>query len=123
MATKAQAFQEFIEGFGVPAYAASAVPEDAPFPRITYRLALGAWGQGETSVQVDLWCRTESEAEPNEIVDLISRALGIGGVILRCADGAMWVKRGEPWCQSVPDEDATVKRRYLNLDIETLTTY
>ncbi len=120
--TKAAAMQEFFSGFGVPAYSSAAVPEGAEMPYITYAPVMGAWGD-EASVQADLWYRTESEAAPNAKVAEMSEALGLGGVVLPCEGGAIWVKRGSPWAQSVPDADNSVKRRYLNFDVEHLTTY
>ena len=63
--TKAAAFQDFMESFGLPAYAATAVDDDAKMPYITYTGADGAWGDGPVAVQADIWYSTESEAEPN----------------------------------------------------------
>lgn len=123
MPTKAAAFQAFMSSFGMPAYAASAVPTDARMPYVTYTLADGAWGDGEVSVQADVWCRTESEAEANARASRIAERLGAGGAVLECDGGAMWVKRGYPFSQAVPDDDASVKRRYINLSVEYITSF
>jgi hypothetical protein len=122
MSTKAAAIYRLLNDFGIPAYASSAVPEDAEFPYITYDLVVGAWDTGEISLPFNVWYRTDSEAEPNAKVQEISERIGIGGVFLLCDGGAMWIKRGEPWCQSMTDTDDKIKRRYLNLTIEFATT-
>lgn len=124
MPTKAAAFHAFLESAsGLTAYAAAAVPDDAQMPYATYAWAEGAWGDGDVSVQVDLWFRTESEAVPNAAVAELGKALGMSGRLLPCDGGCMWVKRGSPWAQAVADEDAGVKRRYINIDIEYMTTF
>ena len=123
MATKQAAVQAFLSSFGVPAYPASAVPEQAEMPYLTYELPIGAWGDGDASMLVNLWCRTESEAEPNARAARLAERLGLGGVVLACDGGAMWLRRGSPFCQPVADTDPSVKRRYINIDIEYLTTF
>lgn len=123
MPDKYQAMQGWLETFSIPVYAAGAVPDDAAMPYITYTAADGAWGDGEVSVQADLWYRTESEAEPNAKVAEIARELGRGGAMVACDGGGFWVKRGAPFAQAVPDTDASVKRRYINLSVEFMTEY
>lgn len=123
MTTQAAAVHQFLSGFGVPAYTTASVPEDAEFPYLTYSLVTGEWGDYGTSMAVDLWYRTESEALPNAKAEEMRRAIGPGGRVLRCDGGAVWVRRGTPWCQSMADpDDDMVKRRYINIDIEYLIT-
>lgn len=111
----------FLASFGIPAYASASVPEDAEMPYLTYDLATGSFGDGEVTLTVSVWYRTSSEAEPNAKAEEIRQAVGMGGRVLRYDGGAVWVKRGSPWCQSVTDEDNTVKRRYINITLEYLT--
>lgn len=127
--TPEAAIYQWLNGFSVPAYAASSVPDQSGpewqgFPYITYDLVVGEWMRGEVNMPVNVWYRTESEAEPNAKVREISRAIGIGGVTLPCDGGMLWVKRGSPWAQAmtVEGEDEMVKRRYVNINIEYLTT-
>lgn len=124
--TPEAAIYQFFNGFGIPAYAATSVPDkdEVTFPYITYDLTVpGELGDGESMMTANVWYRTESEAEPNAKVREIGRAIGKGGVTLRCDDGAVWLKRGTPWAQSVSisGEDDKIKRRYLNVDVEYLT--
>lgn len=122
--TKAAALYQFFSSFEMPAYAASAVPEDVPFPYLTYELTTGAWGDGEAGLTVNLWFHTTSEAVPNAKADEISRAIGLGGVQLACDGGVIWLKRGSPWCQSLTDStDKSIKRRYINVSAEYSTLY
>ena len=121
--TPEAAIYSFLSGFSIPAYAASAVPDQAYFPYLTYDLVLGEWEQGEVNMPVNVWYRTESEATPNAKVREISQAIGMGGVTLPCDGGMLWLKKGSPWAQAVTidGEDEKVKRRLLNISIETIT--
>lgn len=120
--TKAAALHQFFSSFGITAYTDTGVPEDAVFPYLTYELIVDAWDGGETGLTVNLWFYTESEAIPNAKADEISRTIGLGGIVLPCEGGYIWVKRGSPWCQSLSDETSEmIKRRYLNVTVEYLT--
>ena len=121
--TPEAAVYTFLSSFGIPAYAASSVPDQATFPYLTYDLVLGEWGQPEVNMPVNVWYRTDSEALPNAKVREISQAIGMGGVTLPCDGGMLWVKKGSPWAQAVTveGEDEKVKRRYVNISIEYLT--
>lgn len=123
MTTKAAAIHAFLASFGLDAYAATSVPDDAVYPYMTYNLVDGAWGDAEQAMQVDIWYYGGSEAAPNAKVREISKAIGLGGVTLPCDSGLIWVKRGSPFAQSVADGsgDSEIKRRYLNIDLEFMT--
>lgn len=122
--TPEAAIYGFLNGFSIPAYASASVPDQAQFPYITYDLVLGEWGQPEVNMPVNVWYRTESEAQPNAKVREIGERIGMGGVLLHCDGGALWVKKGSPWAQAVTveGEDEKVKRRYININIEYLTS-
>lgn len=121
--TPEAAVYQFMSSFGVPAYAESSVPDEADFPYITYRLVIGDWNDGEVNMTADVWYRTDSEATPNAKVREIGERIGLGGVTLACDNGMLWLKRGRPWAQAVTidGEDEKVKRRLLNISIETIT--
>ena len=121
--TPEAAVYTFLSSFGIPAYAASSVPDQATFPYLTYDLVLGEWGQPEVNMPVNVWYRTDSEALPNAKVREISQAIGMGGVTLPCDGGMLWVKKGSPWARAVTveGEDEKVKRRYVNINIEFMT--
>ena len=116
------ALYEFFSSFGIEAYPVNSVPEKVNFPWLTYETTLGNWGDNPVSIGVNLWYHTESEAEPNAKVKQISDAIGKGGKLLKCDDGTIWVKRGEPWCNSLTSEsDSTIKQRAMNITLEFLT--
>lgn len=121
--TQEAAIYQFLSGFSIPAYASASVPDQAQFPYLTYDLVLGEWEQGEVNMQVNVWYRTESEATPNAKVREIGAAIGRGGVAVPCDGGFLWLKKGSPWAQAVTidGEDEKVKRRLLNISIETMT--
>lgn len=120
--TKAAALQKFFSSFGMPAYTTSSVPEDVGFPYLTYDLIVGAWGDEQAAITVNLWFYTESEAVPNAKAEEIAKAIGNGGIQLPCEGGSIWIKRGSPWCQSLSDKTSPIiKRRYLNVTAEFLT--
>ena len=59
---------------------------------------------------------------PNAKAQEISDAIGMGGCMVAYDGGAMWIKRGSPWCQNIADEsDRNIKRRYLNITVEFLS--
>ena len=121
--TPEAAVYTFLSSFGIPAYAASSVPDQATFPYLTYDLVLGEWGQPEVNMPVNVWYRTDSEALPNAKVREIGERIGMGGITLPCDGGMLWLKKGSPWAQAVTveGEDEKVKRRYVNINIEYLT--
>lgn len=118
-----QAIQSFFSGFGIPAYAESAVPAQADYPYLTYRMVDGDFLSGVVPMEVDLWYYTDSESKPNSKVSEIAQAIGFGGKMLIFDDGAICLRKGSPWAQSVPDDagDEKVKHRYLNVDVEYIS--
>lgn len=120
--TPEAAIYRYLSSFGIPAYAASSVPDQADFPYLTYNLVWPGSFLLNVSMEVNLWYYTESEAIPNAKAREFSDDLKDGGRMILCDDGAIWIKRGEPWCQSIVDGsgDDKVKRRYMNFDMELI---
>lgn len=120
--TKAAALHQFFSSFGMTVYTATSVPDDAVFPYLTYELITSAWGGEPVGLTANLWFYTESEATPNAKAEELSAAIGLGGKVLPCDGGYIWLKRGSPWCQSLSDDTSpTIKRRYINITAEYLT--
>lgn len=121
--TAEAAIYQFLNGFGIPAYVASSVPDEAKFPYITYNTVIGEMFGGDVSFPINVWYRTESEAEPNAKVREIYNKIGYGGLTINVDGGMIWLKRGTPWSQSIvmDGEDEKVKRRYVNISLEFLT--
>ena len=120
--TKEAVLHKFFNSFGIPGYPTSAVPEDAVFPWLTYEPITSAFEEGEVGITVNLWYYTTDEAVPNAKAREMSQKIGMGGIILPCDGGAIWIKRGSPWCQNLRDEtDPIIKRRYIQIVAEYFT--
>lgn len=130
---KDKALYQWFQQFGIPFYPVTALPpavndtsvpeeERLKFPYGTYEPTFGRFGDS-VSIGINLYYLTESEAVPNAKADEIGDAIGMGGVIVKCDEGAMWIKRGSPFSQGLLDPDNhNIKRRYIQIIIEFLTT-
>ena len=119
--TKAAAIYQFWSSFGLTAYEENTVPTDAAFPYITYQLVTDSFDR-ETQFTASIWYRSESWAGINAKTEEISQKISRGGKIISCDGGAIWLKRGQPFAQSMGDEsDDLIKRKYLNITAEFLT--
>lgn len=118
--TKAESLYKFFNRFGLVAYPDTSVPADAELPYITYTITLDSIGN-EVSMPINLWYRTESEAIPLQKAEEIGSAVG-SGTYIECDGGAILIRKGSPFCQSIADNDEEkIKRKYLNLTAEFLT--
>ena len=119
--TKAAAIYQFWSSFGLTAYEENTVPTDAAFPYITYQLVTDSFDR-EIPLTASIWYRSESLAGINAKTDEISQKISRGGKIIPCDGGAIWLKRGQPFAQSMGDEsDDLIKRKYLNITAEFIT--
>ena len=119
--TKAAAIYQFWSGFGLTAYEENTVPEDAVFPYVTYQLVTDSFGR-DVAATASLWYRGENWTAINAKTEEISAHIGLGGKIIKCDGGRIWIKRGQPFAQNMGDEsDDLIKRKYLNLTFEFLT--
>ena len=121
--TKAAAIYQFWSGFGLTAYEENTVPEDAAFPYVTYQLVTDSFDR-EVAAAASLWYRGESWTAINAKTEEISAHIGLGGKIIKCDGGRIWIKRGQPFAQNMGDEsDDLIKRKYLNVTIEYFTAH
>jgi hypothetical protein len=119
--TKAAAIYQFWSGFGLNAYEENTVPTDSDFPYITYQLVTDSF-DSEVAATASLWYRGGSWVDINAKTEEISAHIGLGGKIIKCDGGRIWIKRGQPFAQNMGDEsDDLIKRKYLNLTFEFLT--
>ena len=119
--TKAAAIYQFWNSFGMTAYEENTVPTDATFPYVTYQLITDSF-DSEVPVIASLWYRSEILTAINSKTEEISQAISRGGKIIPCDGGAIWLKRGQPFAQSMGDEsDNLIKRKYLNITAEFMT--
>ena len=119
--TKAAAIYQFWNSFGLTAYEENTVPTDATFPYITYQLVTDSFYR-EIPITASIWYRSESWTAINAKTEEISQKISRGGKIVSCDGGAIWLKRGQPFAQSMGDEsDDLIKRKYLNITAEFMT--
>ena len=119
--TKAAAIYRFWSGFGLTAYEENTAPEDAVFPYLTYQLVTDSFDR-EVAATASLWYRGESWTAINAKTEEIAQFIGLGGKIIKCDGGRIWIKRGQPFAQNMGDEsDDLIKRKYLNLTFEFFT--
>lgn len=120
--TKAAAIYQFWNSFCLTAYEENTVPDDAKYPYITYQLVTDSFDR-EVPVTASLWYRSESWTAINAKTEEISQKISRGGKIISCDGGAIWLKRGQPFAQSMGDEsDDLIKRKYINITVEFMTT-
>ena len=119
--TKAAAIYQFWSSFGLTAYEENTVPTDAAFPYVTYQLVTDSF-EREIPLTASLWYRSENWTTINAKAEEISQGISRGGKIIPCDGGAIWLKRGQPFAQSMGDEsDNLIKRKYLNITAEFMT--
>lgn len=121
MTKTAQALYAFFSGFGIPAYAEYAVPDEAELPYITYQVSEPDW-RDETTFYARVWYRDTSFAALNATVDAIRQAVG-EGVRLATGGGALYLFKGTPFVQIMPMEgDDTLRVAYVNFGMHAVTT-
>ena len=122
--TKGQAIQKFWESFGLTAYDETAVPDDAPFPYITYSVATDSIG-GIVMRNTSLWYRSYSWKEISEKTEDIARAIvKMHPASVKIDGGRLYITKGMPFAQRMGDTtDDAIRRMLLNINYEFLTEY
>lgn len=120
---KAQAIDAFWNSFGLPAYDENTVPQNATLPRITYNVATGSL-EDVISLTGSLWYRSSSWRDISLKAKEIEKRLGLhGGEVIDLDDGKLWLVKGNPFSQRMPDPDNSIRRIYINIQAEFLTAY
>ena len=122
--TKGQAIQKFWESFELPAYDENTVPDDAPFPYITYQVHTGSL-DGLCITNVSLWYRDYSWKAISEKTEEISKAIAqLNPPSIKIDGGRLYITKGVPFAQRMRDEsDDAIRRMLLNINYEFLTEY
>lgn len=117
---KSEAIYQFWNSFGVEAYDENSVPDDAPFPYITY-----AEVDGEMFVETaSIWDKSKSWKRVTAIRDMIAKKLGeYDSYLVRFDGGYYMLYQGTPFSQRMDDEDQTIKRLVLNVGGQRLARY
>lgn len=120
---KAQALDNFWNSFGWSAYDENTVPDDADMPRITYSMASDSLGNA-VSVAASLWDRSMSWAEITQKAEDISEYITkMHPSAVKIDNGRMYLTKGSPFAQRMADPDDTIRRIYLNVNVEFFTEY
>lgn len=121
----AQLLQSFWSSFGWKAYDENTVPEGAmdinDGKYITYNVT-GAYFDEPVMMSASLWYKSQSWAEITEKAMQIGAYIGLGGKFIPFDNGKLWIKRGTPFAQRMSDENEQIRRMYLNVEVEYLTS-
>jgi hypothetical protein len=78
----------------------------------------------QNQLTANIYTRDTSWSTVNAFSETIFKYIGMSGKILKCDGGAIWIKRGVPFSQSMGDpSDSLIKRKYINITAEFLTAY
>lgn len=114
---KEQALNTFWNSFDVQAYDENTVPDGAALPYITYSVGVDDFDH-PVSLTASIWDRSTSWEGITGILNDISDHLSRGGKITAYDEGAFWIKKGSPFAQRVADEDDSIRRILINVEVE-----
>lgn len=115
MINTARALNEFWNGFDLPAYTVSSIPDEITTPYITYSLVeTEPLSAGTHYAQV--WYRDTSNAALLAKVDEIKTAVG-SGVRIDCDGGYVVLRPSTPFVQLMIDANPENRYAYLSFQI------
>lgn len=117
---KYQALHNFYSSFGVSAYEENSVPETAKLPYITYEVITSEFDGENIALSCQIYDKSNSLTRLNQLTEQLSERLR-GGCKLICDDGYIMLYRGEPFAQTHPTGDKTVKAKYINITADYIT--
>lgn len=112
----AQALHAFWNSFGVPAYDENTVPDNAPYPRITYDVVEGSAGASVTS-SAQLFDYAKSWATIEGVKQTVNTRLRRGGQAIPTDEGGIWITPGSPFMQRVAGDNDMIRRILINIDV------
>lgn len=119
--TQEASLYQFFSAFDLPAFPNIAVPDDQPYPYITYPIASGTWDD-DAFLTVYIYTKGESVAELTARVRTITDTLKDGGQRLECDGGFLWLTLGNPIVNYMSDQhDKSVKYAILNINCDFIT--
>ncbi len=120
---KSQAINHFWNSFDIPAFDENSVPDDTPFPYISYSEATDSLGN-VVMLNASIWDRSTSWQTISLKADEIAKKIGEKGFTsIKLDDGYVWFVKGTPFAQRMADPSKDIKRIYLNVQAEFLTAY
>ncbi len=121
---KAQALHNFWSSFGLPAYDALTVPDDAQMPYITYEVATDSLGNS-VFLTASIWYNNLSWKDVTEKSEQIAKAIyDLYPSGIKINDGRLYISKGSPFAIRMNDDtDKMIRRIVLNIVAEFLTAY
>jgi hypothetical protein len=120
---KAQAINEFWNGFDIPAYDENSVPDNAEMPYLTYNVSTGKLDEF-IGLQANLYYRSTSWKDITLKGQEIEKAFQYGNILIGLDNGYLCLRQGQPFAQRLAEEnDRAIKRLYINLEAEFLTAF
>lgn len=119
MMDKWQVLYNFWAQFGVPAYEENSVPDDAPYPRITYEAAGGGFG-ADLSLSASIWDKSTSTEFIDTLSDTIEKTIKSYNPT-KYADGMfrIWIDETSQFSQTMGDpEDDRIRRKRMSYMVE-----
>lgn len=117
---KWQAINAFWNSFEIPAYDENSIPETASMPYITYSATISGF-EAPVTLTASLWYRQTSWQNISLKADEIARYIGHAYKTIKLDDGYMVITQGNTFAQRMSDEDDSIKRIYLMIDVEFYT--
>jgi hypothetical protein len=117
---KEEALNGFWNSFGIPAYDERTVPEDANLPYITYEVITDGWG-AQNVLTASIWDRNTSWGRVTTILNKVAEKVGYGGYKATYDDGQIWIKKATPFAQRMTDEDDSIRRIIINIEVEYIS--
>jgi hypothetical protein len=121
---KEQALHKFWSSFGLTAYDENTVPDDAltinKGKYLTYNVAAASLDE-PTPLYANLWYKSSSWAEITAKANEIAGKISLVGSFTDYDGGTLWITRGRPFSQRMPDDDDTIRRIYVNVTAEFIS--
>jgi hypothetical protein len=121
---KEQALHQFWSSFGLTAYDENTVPDNAltiNFRKyLTYNVATAALDE-PTPLYANLWYKSSSWDEITAKANEIAGKISLVGSFTDYDGGTLWITRGKPFSQRMPDDDDTIRRIYVNVTAEFIS--
>ena len=109
----------FFSGFDIPAYPEDFIPEKAALPYLT--VIPEGWG-AQSSFHARLWYPSDGGKRPIlKKTDEIRTALA-DGLEIDCEGGAVFLRAGSPWAQSMDNPAEKYLCTYLTLEVTSYLT-
>lgn len=121
---KAQALHNFWSSFGIPAYDALTVPDDAQMPYITYEVSTDSF-DNQVFLTASIWYNNFSWKDVTEKSEQVAKAIyDLHPSGIKIDNGRLLIFRGSPFAIRMNDDrDKMIRRIVLNIVAEFLTAY